>query len=94
MEFLMKFWAYVSANWYGILMAGSMILAAAEFVVRLTPSKSDDGAVQRVANVYNKLFELLRVPNIKKQDGKLIVPAGVHPPKGEKLTLTGAKKKE
>ena len=94
MEFVMKFWAYMSANWYGILMAGSVVLAAAEFIVRLTPTKNDDTAVQRIANVYNKLFEFLRVPNIKRQDGKIIIPEGMHPPKKDKLTLTGAVKKE
>lgn len=92
MEFISKLMAYISANWYGILMAGSIILAAAEFIVRLTPTKSDDGFVQRIANGYNKIFELLKVPNIRREDGKLIVPSGVHPPKKEKLTATLGKK--
>ena len=94
MEFIMKMFAYIQAHWYGILMAGSMILATAEFIVRLTPTKSDDGFVQRIANVYNKLFELLRVPNVKRENGKLIVPAGVHPPKKDALTMTAGKKSE
>jgi hypothetical protein len=94
MEFLAKFWAYMSENWAGIIIAGGAILAAAETVVRLTPTKSDDGFVQRVANVYNKLFELTGVPNVKKEDGSFVIPAGVHPPKKDKLTLTAGKKKE
>jgi len=93
MEVIKEVIAYISANWYGILMAGSMLLAAAEFVVRLTPTKDDDGFVQRIANVYNKIFEVLKVPNIKREDGKLIVPAGIHAPKKEKLTITASKKK-
>lgn len=94
MEIIKETIAYVSGNWYGILMAGSMILGAAEFVVRLTPTKDDDGFVQRIANVYNKIFEILKVPNIKRENGKLIVPAGVHAPKKEKLTIAGSKKKD
>lgn len=94
MEIIKEIIAYIYGNWYGILIAGSMLLATAEFIVRLTPTKNDDGFVQRIANVYNKIFEILNVPNIKKEDGKLIVPAGLHPKKETKLTLSAAEKKE
>jgi len=84
-----EFIAYVSANWYGILIAGSAIITAAEFVVRLTPTKKDDGFVQRIANLYGKIFDFLKVPNVKKQDGSYIIPAGVHAPKEDKSPKTG-----
>jgi len=93
MQVILEFWAYMSANWYGILIAGGAILTAAELVVRLTPTANDDAFVQRIANVYNKLFELLKVPNIKREEGKIIIPAGQHPDRKKKLTLTGAEKK-
>lgn len=93
MEFLKELVAYISANWYGILIAGSSLLATAELIVRLTPTKNDDGFVQRIANIYNKVFVLLRVPNIKREEGKIIIPAGTHPVKDKSLTLTAAEKK-
>jgi hypothetical protein len=81
MAMIKEIYAYIAANWYGILMAGSVILMAAEFVVRLTPTKKDDGFVKRLADAYAKLFDLLKVPNIKKKDGAFIVPDGLHKPK-------------
>ncbi len=93
MEVIKDVYVYLSNNWYGILMAGSMLLATAEFIVRLTPTKKDDGFVQRIANVYNKIFEFFKIPNVKKKDGSLIIPSGLHEPKKIKLSISGAEEK-
>ena len=81
MTVLIEFWTYLQANWYGILIAGSVVITAAEFVTRLTPTKSDDAAVERLGKMYGKLFDLLKVPNIKRKDGTIIIPEGTHPPR-------------
>lgn len=81
METAMETWAYIKANYYGIAYALAMLVLAAEFVVRLTPTKKDDGAVRRFAGYVEKLFDLLKIPNIKRKDGTIIVPDGKHPKK-------------
>ena len=92
MEWLSKFFAYIVANWYGILLAAGTVITALEAIVRLTPTKNDDGFVQRIANVYNKIFAL--VPNVKResQGGKMAL--GTHEKKPVKLTPTLAEKKD
>lgn len=52
---------------------GALILAllvVAELVVRLTPTKTDDGAVERVGKVIRRVLDFLKVPNVKKEDPK------------------------
>lgn len=50
----------------GILFASGGVL---EIIVRLTPTKTDDGFADRVAAMVDKLMDLLKVPNrLKKQD--------------------------
>ena len=46
------------------------LISVAEVVVRLTPTKTDDGAVERVGSFFRKLFDLLKVPNYKAEGGK------------------------
>lgn len=64
-----------SAILIGMIMAG---LTLAEFVVRLTPTQKDDGAVERVGKFIRNIFDALKVPN-KKVEG------GEHPPVKETL---------
>lgn len=42
------------------------ILTVLELGVRLTPTKTDDGAVERIGKVIRKILDFLKVPNIKK----------------------------
>lgn len=48
------------------------LLAVAETIARLTPTKVDDTAVERVGKVIRSFFDMLGVPN-KSKDG------GTHP---------------
>lgn len=48
------------------------LLTAAEMVVRLTPTQKDDTAVERIGKFIRRLFDLLKVPNVK-------AGGGVHP---------------
>lgn len=48
------------------------MLAVAELIVRMTPTKKDDGFVQRIGNVIKKALDIVKIPNvIKKDDSKL-----------------------
>ena len=67
MEFLMKLYAYLAANWQGILLALGMVITTMETIVRLTPTKTDDGFVARIAKVVDALFTWLKVPNRLKK---------------------------
>lgn len=42
------------------------ILSVLELAVRLTPTKTDDGAVERIGKIIRKALDFLKVPNIKK----------------------------
>jgi hypothetical protein len=81
MEALTEIVAYVKTHWYMILMTGSVFLLFAEMVTSLTPTKSDDLFVERVAKGYRKVLEFFKVPNIKKKDGSYIIPEGKHEPR-------------
>lgn len=39
------------------------LITFAETVVRLTPTKSDDGAVERVGKIVKKIFDFCKIPN-------------------------------
>lgn len=53
-------------NYAEILLALSMLVGAAEIIVRLTPTQEDDGFVERVGKVLRKIMDFLKVPNAKK----------------------------
>jgi hypothetical protein len=47
-------------------------LAVAETVTRLTPTKKDDGFIQRIGSVVNRVFDLVKIPNRMKGKKKLL----------------------
>lgn len=56
----------------GPLLASAILsmLTAAELIVRLTPTKKDDTAVERVGTLIRKFFDMLGVPNAKTGGGE------------------------
>lgn len=57
---------WIKANWSGVLISLGALVAFLETVVRLTPTKTDDGAVLRIGKVIDWLFELAHIPNVSK----------------------------
>lgn len=58
---------FIVENYVGILGSIVALVAFAETVVRLTPTKSDDGAVARIGKIVSAICDFLKVPNnIKK----------------------------
>jgi len=49
-----------------LALAVMTLLAFLEVVVRLTPTKKDDSAMERVGKVVRKVFDFLKIPNVKK----------------------------
>ena len=67
MEGLKNFAQFVVQHWGDITMAILALVALAEAIVRITPTQSDDGAVERIGSVIRKILDFLKVPNNTKQ---------------------------
>ena len=54
----------------------------AEILVRLTPTKKDDSALERVGKALKWIMNILKVPNLKADDKRLLgilpKPDGTH----------------
>lgn len=62
----MELFKWVTSNYQDVLLAVAAVVAAAEVVVRITPTKKDDGAVERIGSIVKKLLDFFKVPNLKK----------------------------
>ena len=72
MKFVVEIYVYIKSNWYGIILIGGAMLALAEAIVRVTPTKKDDGAVERIGKWLRSAFDMISTvfPNLKKGGGK------------------------
>lgn len=70
MDLIKEIYAYIVGNWEGILISWVILLGFAESVVRLTPTEKDDGFVKRLGDQTQKVFDFLKVPNLKKKAGQ------------------------
>lgn len=66
MEKVLEFWAWLQANYQNVLITIGAFVAFLEAFVRLTPTKKDDGAVHRIGNMIDWLFDLAKIPNVHK----------------------------
>lgn len=62
-EMLNIAWLWMTGNPYLSLTIG---IAVAEFITRLTPTKKDDGFVQRAGGLIKFVLDAVKAPNIKK----------------------------
>ncbi len=58
---------WLGSNYEEILAAAWAVVLAGEAIVRLTPTKKDDGFVQRVGEWIKKAMDWAKVPNTKKK---------------------------
>lgn len=77
MESIRALITFIATNLDLIAGAGLAIVVAGEAVVALTPTKSDDIFMERVAKAYRRFVEMLGLPN-RKAGG------GTHPTLAEK----------
>jgi hypothetical protein len=54
-------------NFLNIIQIVTLVVVAAELITRLTPTKTDDGAVKRLGEQLDKLLTFLKVPNLRRQ---------------------------
>lgn len=58
---------WILANYPDVMLAMVGIVGAAEIIVRLTPTKKDDGFVERIGSVIRKVMDFLKIPNPKSK---------------------------
>ena len=58
---------WVRENFLNVVQIVTLLVVAAELITRLTPTKSDDGAVKRLGTQLDKLLTFLKVPNLRRQ---------------------------
>lgn len=75
MDLVKEIWAWLMANYTGVLISMSIIIMGLEGIVRLTPTKKDDTALERVGKLVHWLMDLLKIPNVKREGLK---PSGLH----------------
>lgn len=63
MEQVMGLYLWLQLNGATIVAVVLGMISVAEGIVRLTPTKTDDGAVERVGKFIRNLFDILKVPN-------------------------------
>lgn len=58
---------FVQANWdlFGLVLVSG--IAFAEAIVRITPTKTDDGFVTRIGGYIDIALNFLKIPNVKRK---------------------------
>ena len=59
--------AWLKDHWLEIAALSSALVGIAEMITRLTPTKKDDGFVQRIGAALKKILDLIGVPNNLKK---------------------------
>jgi hypothetical protein len=81
MDSLLNQYYWMRDNYVELLTSLAILMISLQGIVRLTPTKKDDGAVEKIGEYLTALMKFLKIPNVKREDGKLI--AGVHEEKKE-----------
>lgn len=76
MDSLLNQYYWMRDNYVELFTSLAILMIALQGFVRLTPTKSDDAFLERVSKYLNMVMVWLKIPNVKREDGKLI--AGVH----------------
>ena len=72
MEQVLNYLYWMKDNYAELLSSLAAILLGLEMLVRLTPTKKDDGAIERVGHKLRWIMNLLKVPNVKAADSKIL----------------------
>ena len=62
MTSLIWMWVCNNPEW-----AIGLLLAVAEAITRLTPTKIDDGFIMRLGKIVKWFFDTVKIPNIKRK---------------------------
>lgn len=66
MDKIVLFFSWVKENHVNVLISLAALVAFLEALVRLTPTKADDGAVSRIGKLIDFILDALKVPNVNK----------------------------
>lgn len=64
---LQDMWWFLEGNWDTLIELILAVILVAEIAVRLTPTKTDDGAVERVGSWIKKILNMVKIPNRIKE---------------------------
>lgn len=70
MEFLKSLAPWLVENYAQLFVVVGAAIAFAETIVVLTPTKTDDGAVKRLGEFFDKVREILKIPSMKAKEVK------------------------
>jgi len=76
MEILKEAFHWISENYANFLVCLSVIVTALESIARLFPTKNYHSGIERVGVILRKIMDFLKVPNVKREEGKII--SGTH----------------
>ena len=77
MEMIKEIIAWTLANYEGIFVSLTLIIAGLEVGARITPTKKDDSALERIGGLLRKAMDFLKIPNVKIEDKRV----GKHEPR-------------
>ena len=66
---------WIVANYVNVFLALAALVGVAELVVRFTPTKTDDGAVERIGAVIRKIMNFLKIPNKASSEAPPLPPS-------------------
>lgn len=76
---------WIQENFLNVVQILTLLVVAGELITRLTPTKRDDGFVRRIGMGMDRLLNMLRVPNLRRQvrqASSLDTPDTFRPPIG------------
>lgn len=64
MEKVLEIWEWLKLNYVNMVIVLVALVSFLEALVKLTPTKTDDGAVKRIGSVIDWIAKMLKIPNV------------------------------
>lgn len=64
MDKVLEIWEWLKLNHVNMIIVITTFIAFLEALVRLTPTKTDDGAIKRIGSVVDWICKMLKIPNV------------------------------
>lgn len=77
MEHVRELLQYITADPERFAFFGIAALSLFELFIRVSPTKKSTSGLERIGKIFTKIFDLLKVPNTKRDSGSL-KPVGTH----------------
>jgi len=84
-ENLLNYFYWIKDNYVELIVSLSLLIPALQAIARFTPTKTDDGFLEKIGEKLTALMDMLRIPNVKRNPGS-IMPSGLHNAEEKKET--------